>query len=42
MPFNNYLTINIEPPAIVLMETFNIKWEVSVIIVRILSIATFP
>jgi len=40
--FTSNLTINIEPPAIVLMETFNIKWGVSVIIVGVLSIATFP
>jgi NCS1 family nucleobase:cation symporter-1 len=40
--FTSNLTINIEPPAIVLMETFNIKWGLSVIIVGVLSIATFP
>lgn len=40
--FTSNLTINIEPPAIVLMETFNVKWGHSVIIVGILSIATFP
>ncbi|WNS76231.1 NCS1 family transporter [Bacillus sp. DTU_2020_1000418_1_SI_GHA_SEK_038] len=36
------LTINIKPPAIVLMETFNITWGLSVIIVGLLSIVTFP
>ncbi|WP_066295560.1 NCS1 family transporter [Bacillus sp. FJAT-29937] len=36
------LTINIKPPALVLMETFNITWGLSVIIVGILSIVTFP
>jgi NCS1 family nucleobase:cation symporter-1 len=40
--FTSNLTINIEPPAIVLMETFNMKWGTSVIIVGILSIVTFP
>jgi NCS1 family nucleobase:cation symporter-1 len=30
--FTSNLTINIEPPAIVLMETFNMKWGTSVII----------
>lgn len=36
------LTLNIIPPAIVLMETFNIKWGISTIIVGILGIVTFP
>jgi nucleobase:cation symporter-1, NCS1 family len=40
--FTSNLTINIKPPALVLMETFNITWGMSVIIVGILSIATFP
>ncbi|MCM3715729.1 NCS1 family transporter [Alkalihalobacillus oceani] len=40
--FTSNLTINIEPPAIVLMEVFNLKWSTSVIIVGILSIITFP
>jgi nucleobase:cation symporter-1, NCS1 family len=40
--FTSNLTINIEPPAIVLMEVFNLKWSTSVIIVGILSIVTFP
>lgn len=40
--FTSNLTINIEPPALVLMETFNVKWGHSVIYVGILSIATFP
>lgn len=40
--FTSNLTINIEPPAIVLMEFFNLKWSTSVIIVGVLSIVTFP
>ncbi|WP_180954441.1 NCS1 family transporter [Bacillus sp. V5-8f] len=40
--FTSNLTINIKPPALVLMETFNLSWGVSVIIVGILSIVTFP
>ncbi|KIL44602.1 cytosine/purines uracil thiamine allantoin permease [Jeotgalibacillus soli] len=40
--FTSNLTINIEPPALVLMEIFNLKWGHSVIIVGILSIVTFP
>ncbi|WML58910.1 NCS1 family transporter [Neobacillus sp. PS2-9] len=40
--FTSNLTINIEPPAIVLMETFNIRWGTAVIVVGILSIVTFP
>jgi nucleobase:cation symporter-1, NCS1 family len=40
--FTSNLTINIKPPALVLMETFNITWGLSVIIVGILAIVTFP
>ncbi|WP_160118456.1 NCS1 family transporter [Bacillus sp. V59.32b] len=40
--FTSNLTINIKPPALVLMETFNLSWGVSVIIVGILGILTFP
>ncbi len=40
--FTSNLTINIKPPALVLMETFNISWGNSVIIVGVLSIVTFP
>ena len=40
--FTSNLTINIKPPALVLMETFNITWGLSVIIVGILGIVTFP
>ncbi|PFO06691.1 hypothetical protein COJ85_07270 [Bacillus sp. AFS076308] len=40
--FTSNLTINIKPPALVLMETFNFTWGVSVIIVGVLSIVTFP
>lgn len=36
------LTLNIIPPAIVLMETFNIRWGISTIIVGILGVITFP
>ncbi|RSK47442.1 hypothetical protein EJA13_18345 [Bacillus canaveralius] len=40
--FTSNLTINIKPPALVLMETFNFTWGASVIIVGFLSIVTFP
>lgn len=40
--FTSNLTLNIEPPAIVLMETFDMKWGVAVIVVGVLSIVTFP
>lgn len=40
--FTSNLTINIEPPALVITETFDLKWGVSVIIVGALGIATFP
>lgn len=40
--FTTNLTINIKPPALVIMEMFNLKWGTAVILVGILSIATFP
>lgn len=36
------LTLNIIPPAMVLMETFNVRWGISTIIVGVLGIVTFP
>lgn len=36
------LTLNIIPPAIVIMEIFNIKWGTSTIIVGIIGSVTFP
>ncbi|MED4207618.1 NCS1 family transporter [Neobacillus mesonae] len=36
------LTLNIIPPAMVVMETFNVRWGISAIIVGILGIVTFP
>src|SRR5699024_6268813 len=36
------LTLNIIPPAVVLMETFNVKWGIASIIVGILGGASFP
>lgn len=40
--FTTNLTINIKPPALVLVEMFDMKWGVAVIVVGVLSIATFP
>lgn len=40
--FTTNLTINIKPPALVLVEVFDMKWGVAVIVVGVLSIATFP
>ncbi|WP_158599079.1 NCS1 family transporter [Planococcus salinus] len=40
--FTTNLTINIKPPALVLVEMFNMKWGMAVIVVGFLSIATFP
>lgn len=40
--FTTNLTINIKPPALVLVEMFDMKWGIAVIVVGILSIATFP
>ena len=40
--FTSNLSLNIAPPALVLMEIFNIKWGLSVIVVGILGIITFP
>lgn len=40
--FTTNLTINIKPPALVLVEMFNMTWGVAVIVVGILSIITFP
>src|SRR5699024_6935959 len=36
------LTLNIIPPAVVLMETFDIRWGLAAIIVGILGVVTFP
>lgn len=40
--FTTNLTINIKPPALVLVEMFDMKWGVAVIVVGFLSIITFP
>ncbi|WP_158232516.1 NCS1 family transporter [Sporosarcina sp. P13] len=40
--FTTNLTINIKPPALVLVEMFDMKWGVAVVVVGVLSIATFP
>lgn len=40
--FTTNLTINIKPPALVLVEMFNMKWGMAVITVGLLSIVTFP
>lgn len=40
--FTTNLTINIKPPALVIMEIFNMRWGTAVILVGLLSIATFP
>ncbi|MCF3944133.1 cytosine permease [Oceanobacillus alkalisoli] len=36
------LTLNIIPPAVVLMETFNVRWGLAAIIVGLLGVVTFP
>lgn len=36
------LTLNIIPPAMIIMETFNVRWGISTIIVGVLGIITFP
>ena len=36
------LTLNIIPPAMVIMETFNVKWGVATIIIGVLGVVTFP
>lgn len=40
--FTTNLTINIKPPALVLVEMFDMKWGLAVVVVGILSVATFP
>jgi nucleobase:cation symporter-1, NCS1 family len=40
--FTTNITINIKPPALVLVEMFNMKWGTAVIVVGVLSVATFP
>lgn len=40
--FTTNLTINIKPPALVLVEVFDMRWGTAVIVVGLLSIATFP